>query len=63
MHTRTMTNQIDDVDGVNDTDSTDSIDDTHDTATRLSNTPGRGVRPDAREIVPSAPEAFGRVQV
>jgi cob(I)alamin adenosyltransferase len=43
----------------NDTDGTDSTDDI---ATRLSNTPGRGVRPAAREIVPSAPEAFGRVQ-
>ncbi|MEF8843393.1 MAG: cob(I)yrinic acid a,c-diamide adenosyltransferase [Haloarculaceae archaeon] len=47
----------------NDTENIDRTDDTDGTSTQLSNTPGRGVRPDAREIVPSAPEAFGRVQV
>ena len=45
-----------------DTGDTDGTDGTDGTARGLSNTPGRGVRPDAREITPSAPGAFGRVQ-
>jgi cob(I)alamin adenosyltransferase len=44
------------------TNTTDDTDDADDAATTLSNTPGRGVRPGAQEITPSAPEAFGRVQ-
>ena len=44
------------------TNTTDDTDDADDAATTLSKTPGRGVRPDAQEITPSAPEAFGRVQ-
>ena len=45
------------------TNDTEDTENTDRTATQLSNTPGRGVRPDAREIAPEAPEAFGRVQV
>ena len=42
---------------------TNETGDTDETATVRSNAPGRGIRPQSREIVPSAPEAFGRVQV